>query len=144
MPSRIHLRRMLALFLLLGPLALLSACAHGDLSRHQNRGHGKRVHAGHGPPPHAPAHGYRHQLRHHHGIELVYDSGVGVYAVEGHPEHFFWNDQFYRWHHGRWQISARFDHGWISIAPSRLPKHLARKHKGRGHSKPHPAKHGHR
>ena len=38
-------------------------------------GSGRRRVYRHGPPPHAPAHGYRHKQ---HGVELVYDSGRGV------------------------------------------------------------------
>ena len=34
-----------------------------------------------GPPPHAPAHGYRH--KHPDGVELVYKSNIGGYAVVG-------------------------------------------------------------
>ena len=47
-----------------------------------------------GPPPHAPAHGYRH--KHEHGVELVFDSQLGVYVVVGWKDHFFSAGRYYR------------------------------------------------
>ncbi len=139
-------RRAPALLLgLLGAIALLAACVHVD---HRGRGHSgpaHGVHAGHGPPPHAPAHGYRHKLHHHGDAQIAFDSGIGVFVVEGHTDLFYWDYHFYRRHDGGWQISSRLDHGWISIGAAKLPGHLAKKHagRGRGHSpKHHPAKRG--
>ena len=37
-----------------------------------------KSHRGYGPPPHAPAYGYRH---HHQGARLAFDSKLGVYVV---------------------------------------------------------------
>ena len=145
MRSRIPSRRVLALLLLIGPIALLTACVHRD---HHGRGHGAPEHglrAGHGPPPHAPAHGYRHKLHHHGDAHIAFDSGIGVYVVEGHTDLFYWDYHFYRRHDGGWQISSRLDRGWISIGAAKLPGHLAKRHAGRGHGhspKHHPAKRG--
>ncbi len=98
-----------------------------------------------GPPPHAPAHGYR-QKHHAHGgdIELVFDSGLGVYVVVGMPGHYWHDYHYYRSVDGVWQASLSLDGGW-STAPSRkLPPGLAKKHRGpKGKSRgPHPAAHG--
>ena len=49
---------------------------------------------GNGPPPHAPAHGYRH--KHQHGVELVYSSELGVYVVVGFPNHYFSEGHYFR------------------------------------------------
>ena len=99
----------------------------------------------HGPPPHAPAHGYRHK-HHHHGVELVFDSKIGVYAVAGRRDHYFYNDHFYHLVDAGWVVSGRLDRGWVRIEPEKLPKGLAkqwRKAKGHGKGKHrHPAKHG--
>ena len=114
------------------------------VSLRSSNAHG--VHRGHGPPPHAPAHGYRHKLNHHGGVQISFDSGIGVYVVAGHSDVFFWDDHFYRWHDSGWQTSAGLDRGWIQVATAKLPGHLARKHAGRGHGharKRHPAKRGH-
>jgi hypothetical protein len=98
-----------------------------------------------GPPPHAPAHGYRHK-HHHHGVELVFDSQLGVYVVVGWEEHFFYKDHFYRLVNGRWELSARLDGGWGKVKSGKLPKGLAKKRAKGKHGKGkhrHPAKHGH-
>ncbi len=54
---------------------------------------------GHGPPPWAPAHGYRrnHQRAYQHRdatVDLAFDSGLGVYVVVGLPNYYYW-DGFY-------------------------------------------------
>jgi len=77
-----------------------------------------------GPPPHAPAHGYRY--RHPHGVDLAYDAGLGVYVVVGWPRYYFLDDHFYRFHRERWEISPRFRDGWRSYDHDRLPPGLRR------------------
>jgi hypothetical protein len=62
-----------------------------------------------GPPPHAPAHGYRHKQSNH---DLVFDSGLGVYVVLGRPDYYFWDNRYYRYHDGHWQFSADVDGRW--------------------------------
>lgn len=124
----------------------LSGCMH----HHGHRGHGSpdvvEVHRP-GPPPHAPAHGYRHRHQHHPDVELVFDSGLGVYVVVGLEDYFFHRDYFYRVIDGVWHRSIRIDHGWLAMQPAtRLPPGLAKKHrKARKHHKKHhrhPAKYG--
>ena len=99
-----------------------------------------------GPPPHAPAHGHRH--RHHDsGVELVFDSGLGVYAVVGMPNHYWYGDRYLRWAEGRWHASVRLDGVWVVIGGDQVPKHLKSKHaswgKGKHHRHSPPAKHRH-
>ena len=89
-----------------------------------------------GPPPHAPAHGYRHKHQ-HHGVELVFDSYLGVYVVVGRENAFFHRGHFYRIIDGGWQMSVRLDDGWAHAHPGKLPKGLGKKRHGKGH---HPAK----
>jgi hypothetical protein len=95
-----------------------------------------------GPPPWAPAHGYRH--KHAQGVDLAFDSALGVYVVVGYENHFFYRDHFYRGSGSDWQMSAHIRGSWISVDASRLPHGLAvRAHeKHRHHPKPHPAKQG--
>lgn len=92
------------------------------------------VHDHHGPPPHAPAHGYRHKHRHHgHDYELVYDTGVGCYAVAGYRDTFY-NDGFYfQFGSNGWVVSASFgsDAKWDRCDDARLPGGLKTKYAGK-------------
>jgi hypothetical protein len=94
-----------------------------------------------GPPPHAPAHGYRHKHKTHAGeVQLVFDSGLGLYLVVGWPGHFYDTGHYYRKADGVWLISTRLDTGWVAVSAKKLPPGLAKK--GRGPKKgPHPASH---
>lgn len=94
---------------------------------------------GHGPPPHAPAHGYRH---HHGDTQLVFDSEIGVYLVVGHPDYFFWDGHFLRFHGTSWEVSASLRGPWTLYADRSLPPGLRKahpakakrgKHKHKGH-----------
>lgn len=98
--------------------------------------HGK-PNRGHGPPPHAPAHGYRH---HHQGATLAFDSKLGVYVVVGYPGHYYSEGRFLRVRAGTWQVSASLGGPWNSYSPASLPPGLrkprpskAKGHKGKGH-----------
>ena len=98
-----------------------------------------------GPPPHAPAHGYRHKHKTHAGhVELVFDSGLGLYLVVGSPGYYWHDDHYYREVDGAWRMSLRLDRGWSAAPAKGLPPGLAKKagrgqsHKKRGR---HPAKH---
>jgi hypothetical protein len=122
----------------LGP----SACIHGSHPHTRpSPGHDARE-ARRGPPPHAPAHGYRH--KHdvaHGGVDLIFDSGLGVYVVVGWPDHYWHLDRYYRFANGLWMVSARIDGGWADCEPGRIPDGLREKHaRAKGHWK-HPAKH---
>jgi hypothetical protein len=131
----------------------LAGCAHGGSvtvgsgDPHDPHGHERDVHAsgpgrGHGPPPHAPAHGYR--TKQNAGVadvELVFDSGLGVYVVVGLPDHFFWDGFFLRSEKGLWYSSLRIDGGWEPRSSDALPPGLRNKtaihkvKKGRGPAK---------
>lgn len=75
-----------------------------------------------GPPPHAPAHGYRH--KHHGGEELVYKSDIGVYVVVGYPDHYFNKDRYYRLNNASWEVSLSLEGKWKPVSKKKLPKGL--------------------
>jgi hypothetical protein len=81
----------------------------------------------HGPPPHAPAHGYRHK-HHHDAVELVFDGGLGAYAVVGRPGYYWHSDHYLRWVSGEWRVSGRIDGGWVVVSSDRVPAKLVAKH----------------
>jgi hypothetical protein len=86
--------------------------------------HGHRD--GGGPPPHAPAHGYR---RNHQGHDLVFDSELGVYAVVGLSSVWFLDGSYFRIRGDRWEISAASDGPWRVAAASAVPGRLyAKRH----------------
>ena len=93
-----------------------------------------KSHRGHGPPPHAPAHGYRH---HHQGVTLAFDSKLGVYVVPGHPDHFYSEGRFLRVHAGSWQVGGSLGGPWSPYSPSSLPPGLRKAHtpKAKGHGR---------
>jgi len=75
----------------------------------------------HGPPPHAPAHGYRHK---HGKVVLVYETSLALYVIEGHAGHYYCDGRYYRSHRGGWQISAHFEGPWKSVSVSKVPSSL--------------------
>ena len=96
---------------------------------------------GHGPPPHAPAHGYRYK---HQGHDLEYDTRAGAYAVVNIPETWFYNDLYIRVSaDGNWFVSAQLENGWRVAAGNEVPDSLReykkpgkyKKKKGRGKNK---------
>ena len=102
-----------------------------------------RHHAhGQGPPPHAPAHGYRHKHQ-AHGADLVFDSGLGVYVVVGRVGVYFDRERYYRRGDRGWEVSLSLSSGWTAFSSHELPpglrsrtKHGKRaKHPGRGRHK---------
>ncbi len=92
-----------------------------------------------GPPPHAPAHGYRHKHQ-DHGVELVYDSGLGVYVVVELPNHFYFKGHYYRHGATQWEIGVHVDGPWEVVVEESLPKGLRGKKKGKGKPKKNPGK----
>ena len=143
-------------------LVLTSACAH-----HSHRSHRSvrvetpsrsaeihihrevaEVHSprsrGHGPPPWAPAHGHRH--RHRDGVELVFDTGLGVYVAVGHADLYFHGQRYLRLRNHRWEVSVGVGGPWIAVAldavPTRLHAHTKakkaklKKAKRHGHAAP--------
>jgi hypothetical protein len=74
-----------------------------------------------GPPPHAPAHGYRHK---HGKVVLVYHSELDLYVVDGHDGYYFYEGAYFRSHKGKWQKSADMKGPWKKVSDSRIPKGL--------------------
>ena len=121
-------------------LLALAGCVHVDqLHRAARRG----------PPPHAPAHGYRH---HQQAVDLRYDVQLGVYVVIGHPNHFFSDGHYFRRVDSRWERCGSWKKGhWKAVDVAVVPVPLARhyrskgpkhgKAKGHGHGHGGPAKH---
>jgi hypothetical protein len=98
----------------------------------------KTVEAGKpGPPPHAPAHGYRH--KHPDGVVLIYESEIGVYVVSGYSLVYYHGAYFYRLHKNRWQTSRHIAGPWhksnVKKLPQGLRQEVAEKKKGKGHNK---------
>jgi len=95
---------------------------------------------GHGPPPWAPAHGYRHKqyraYQSHEGtVDLVFDSGLGVYAVVGFPNYYWWNGSYLRISSGQWMTATYLDAAWAPCPDERVPSRLrtAEADRGKGH-----------
>ncbi len=88
---------------------------------------------GHGPPAHAPAHGYRRKQV--SGVKLVFDSGAGVYVVVGHPNHYYHAGNFYRHTGTMWEVSLKLDSGWSSASGKPLPSGLQAKSKSKTYGK---------
>ena len=90
-----------------------------------------------GPPPHAPAHGYRH--KHADGVVLIYETSIGVYVVSGYSQVYFHGAYFYRLHKNRWQTSRHIAGPWhksnVKKLPQGLREEVAEKKKGKGHNK---------
>ena len=75
-----------------------------------------------GPPPHAPAHGYRCKHRHaHRDVELVYDSRIKVYTVVGYADHYFLDNYYYRVTKGGWYTATAISGPWIGTTVERIP-----------------------
>jgi len=104
----------------------------GDPGRYE--GHGSRSA---GPPPHAPAHGYRHKHE-RHGVELVYDRHVDAYAVVGYEDHYYHDGYYFRYRNGDWEVSVDIgDSGrWSGAGAYSVPRKLKREYsgsRGKGH-----------
>ena len=90
---------------------------------------------GNGPPAHAKAYGYRR--KHVSGVELVFDSGKGVYVVVGVPDNYYHDGYFYRLRSGAWEMSLKPDTGWVAVSMASLPPGLQARgddgNNGKGH-----------
>lgn len=92
-----------------------------------------RTSQGHGPPPHAPAHGYRH--KHKDGRDLRYDKGLGVYVVVGSTEVYFSEGRYIRISGDSWEVSVGTTGPWEPVIVESIPPGLKKKH-GKGKKKP--------
>jgi len=70
-----------------------------------------------GPPPHAPAHGYRHKHA-KDDVTLVYDSGIDVYVVTGYKGVYFSAGQYFRDSGSSWEWSVSIEGPWKVVAKS--------------------------
>ena len=75
-----------------------------------------------GPPPHAPAHGYRH--KHPDGVVLVYDAGIGVYVVNSYVDVYFYQDRYYRVRSGACETSLHIGGPWQKASAAKVPAGL--------------------
>jgi hypothetical protein len=92
-----------------------------------------------GPPPHAPAHGYRAKHRHH---DMHYDSKLGAYIVLGYDDHFYADNMYFRYRDGGWQFSLDLDgHDWHRAHDKQVPYKLRKSKAGKSKKhKDHPGK----
>jgi hypothetical protein len=130
-------------------LTFALGCTHASVGVGDGHDHGHVTTAkGHGPPPHAPAHGYRrkHHDAHHHGeLELVFDSGLGVYVVVGFPLHYWLDGTYYRERSGSFEIAASIDGPWrtsASVPPGLAGKAKGKSSNGKGNAKANGKGHG--
>jgi len=87
-----------------------------------------------GPPSHAPAHGYRH--KHQTGVEIRFDSHLGVYIVEGKTDIYFHDGWFIRIRSGVWQVSVTLNGQWKDRSADWVPPGLRSKHHAKGPKAP--------
>lgn len=86
-----------------------------------------------GPPAHAPAHGYRR--KHVDGMELVFDSSLGVYVVVGLSDHYYHDGYFFRLRGGIWEMSSKANGHWKVASNNSLPIGLQAKAKVNSNSR---------
>jgi hypothetical protein len=55
------------------------------------------------------------------GVELVFDSGLGVYVVVGLSDHYYHDGYFYRLSGGVWEMSLEHNGHWKAISDNSLP-----------------------
>ena len=110
--------------ILLLSVALFSGCAGIDTIVYiPADDHVKKKHHKIGPPPHAPAHGYRH--KHHHGVELEYDKGIGAYVLIGLPGTYFYNGLYARYSpKEHWVVATYLDGPWRVSGEKEIPRKL--------------------
>lgn len=78
-----------------------------------------------GPPPHAPAHGYR--AKQAQDVAMRFDPTLGLNLVVGYPNYYFHQGQYFRLSGGAWQISSGLDGPWEACREDRLPPGLRKK-----------------
>ena len=78
-----------------------------------------------GPPAYAPAHGYRTI---NHAPNMVYDSHLGVYVLLDLPDHYYFNNVYYRYNRNNWFYRYKDTDKWRKFDKRKLPPGLARKY----------------
>ena len=110
----------------------LGACGHSSLKVDHHPAPSEVVIVKQGPPPHAPAHGYR--CKHEGKVDLSYDSALQVYVVVGHKDCYFQDRSYFRLVKGSWEMSLSFGGPWTPAPAKSLPPGLAKKYgPGQGH-----------
>jgi hypothetical protein len=84
--------------------------------------------AGYGPPPHAPAHGYRAKTS--HGVRIRFDSHLGVYVVLDIPDRYYYKGVYFSYRKGKWFSSNHPDGPWKKYSKKALPPGLYKKYHG--------------
>jgi hypothetical protein len=117
-----------------GSCSLLACVIVDDSSYHRGPSHPPVVERdeGHGPPPWAPAHGYRRKHERAYQsrpdtVDLVFDSGLGVYVVVGIPNYYYWDGVYLRIDSGRWYRAPYLDARWAPCPVDSLPGNLRSK-----------------
>ena len=96
--------------------------------------------AHHGPPPHAPAWGYR--CRQEKALRMEFDPELGVYIVLGTPNVYFFNGFFFKLKDKIWLRARDLNGPWVEIEVEDLPPGLRKiKCKGCKKHKKHKCKH---
>ena len=123
------MRQLISAGLVLALCGTGMACTTTSAARYeQQAGPGKS--RGHGPPPHAPAHGYRAKPR--DVIELVYSSDYGVYEVVGRDGYYYQDGVIYHKDSIGWIVGRTLNGPWTSVTEAQIPPGLRSDHPGRG------------
>lgn len=123
------MRRVITSCLVILFLATGVACTSTNATRNAQTGPSKS--RGHGPPPHAPAHGYRAKT--HDGLELVYRADFGVYEVEGRTNYYYQDGLVYHKDSIGWIVGRSVDGPWTSVTEAQIPPGLRSDRPGQGH-----------
>ena len=113
-------------FASLALILVLTACGSSNLKVRHRSTPDQVVVVKTGPPPHAPAHGYRH--RHEGKVNMTYDAGLGVYVVIGARDCYFHDDHYLRLARSGWEMSLSFGGPWQPSPTKSLPPGLAKKY----------------
>lgn len=124
--------KILSVVVLICMALMLASCRNFSIGTRSEPRYERRYESKPGPPPHAPAHGYR---RKHQGAELVYDSGRGIYVVIDFPNHYYFKGHYYRLGEAQWEVGVNLEGPWGFISYGELPKGLRIEKKGKGKSK---------
>ncbi len=123
-------------------MVLFSGCGHiSSVTIGKSGPYVSHDREGHGPPPHAPAHG--HRRKHHDSagdLKLIFDSELGVYVVVDIPNHYYSDGYYLRIENGSWYASTKLESGWKLRSSDSLPPGLRKKQAKHGKTKKHPGK----
>jgi hypothetical protein len=76
---------------------------------------------GNGPPSHAPAHGHRAKAPKADDVQLLFDSGLGVYVVLDIPDTYYLDGVYFRIDDGGWVVGSALDGPWDVEKNSAVP-----------------------